>query len=75
MKNSNSCSKCQSNDIAVIEGYTGAYGAGNNILTGATVFSGVKVTRFLCLNCGFSEEWVESKDDLEKIKRKYTKRK
>ena len=68
MKNSCLCPKCSSKDIALIPGLAGAYGAGNNILTGATIFSAVKVSRFLCLNCGFSEEWVESKDDLEKIR-------
>ena len=66
MKYSCLCPKCRSTDIARIPGQIGAQG--NNILTGATIFSAVKVSRFLCLNCGFSEEWVESKDDLKKIR-------
>ena len=46
-------------------------GAGNNIMIGATIFSAVKVTRFLCASCGFSEEWIESSDDIARIAKKY----
>jgi predicted RNA-binding Zn-ribbon protein involved in translation (DUF1610 family) len=65
------CPKCQSNDIIRIPGATGAFGAGNNIPVGATIFSAAKVTRYLCGSCGFSEEWVESVDDIERIRKKY----
>ena len=71
MKNSNLCPKCRSNDILPIEGKVGAYGTGNNIMTGLSIFSAVKVTRFLCLKCGFSEEWIESKYDLDKLKARF----
>jgi hypothetical protein len=50
---------------------TGAYGAGNNIPAGQTIFSSVKVTRFLCSGCGYSEEWVESPADIERLRKKY----
>lgn len=71
MKNSKTCPKCQSNEIIRIPGEVRAFGAGNNITVGATVFSAVKVTRYLCASCGFSEEWVESIDDIASIKKKY----
>ena len=70
MKNSNRCPKCNSHDIKRIEGKAGAYGSGNNIPVGLTFFSSIKVTRFLCIGCGFSEEWIESPDDRETIKEK-----
>ena len=70
MKNTRVCTKCGSNDIARIEGQVGPHGTGNNILTGWSIFSAVKVTRFLCLSCGFSEEWIESREDLQKIREK-----
>ena len=35
------CPKCGSNEIYVIDGYTGPYGSGNNVMIGATVFSAV----------------------------------
>lgn len=74
MKNSQKCTKCQSVNIARIEGRAGAYGVGNNIQMRLTNFSAVKVTRYLCIDCGFSEEWVEA-NELEKFKRKYNQSK
>jgi len=71
MKNTGQCPKCQSTVILRIEGATGAYGAGNNISTGMTVFSSVPVTRFLCTECGFSEEWIDSHEHIAKLVKKY----
>ncbi|WP_278281159.1 hypothetical protein [Clostridium sp. BSD9I1] len=36
-------------------------------MTGMTIFSAVKVTRYLCCDCGYSEEWIDDKKDIEKI--------
>ena len=67
MRNTRQCPKCRSYDILRVEGTTGAYGVGNNIMTGITVFSAVKVHRYVCCVCGFSEEWID-KQDLAKLK-------
>lgn len=67
MKNTKICPKCGSLDIITVDGYTRAYGAGNNIMTGATLFSAIPVDRYVCCDCGFSEEWIR-KDDVEKLK-------
>ena len=66
MKNSKVCTKCASFDIVRIDGYAGPYGVGNNVMVGNTVFSAVNVNRYVCCNCGFTEEWID-KEDLEKI--------
>jgi predicted RNA-binding Zn-ribbon protein involved in translation (DUF1610 family) len=71
MKPSNTCPKCRSADIVRIPGTAGAYGSGNNISIGRIVFSAVPVTRYLCASCGFSEEWLDSAQDIAKIKKKY----
>jgi predicted nucleic-acid-binding Zn-ribbon protein len=71
MKNSGRCVKCQHADILRIEGQSGAHGAGNNIQVGWTIFSAVKVTRFLCASCGYSEEWIEDPADLQKLVEKF----
>ncbi len=71
MKNSLRCSKCKSTDIVRIPGEIGSYGAGNNVRVGWTAFHAVKVTRYLCGSCGFSEEWVDSAEDIARIKKKY----
>ncbi len=70
MKNRKICPKCNGTDILLIPGKAGAYGAGNNIPMGATIFSYVKVNRYLCCDCGYSEEWI-GKDDIRRLKEKY----
>ena len=66
MKNTKVCPKCGSGEIVRIDGYTGAYGTGNNVMVGKTVFSGVNVNRYICCGCGFTEEWID-REDLGKI--------
>lgn len=68
MKNTKCCPKCQSTDIVIVDGYTGGYGSGNNIMLGATVFSAINVDRYICCNCGFAEEWI-NKEDIEKVRK------
>ena len=68
MKNTKTCPKCGGSDIVIIDGYVGSYGSGNNIMTGATVFSAVKVDRYICCSCGFTEEWINT-EDIEKVKK------
>ena len=68
MRNSKICAKCRSAEILRIPGDVRAYGA---IRVGATIFSAVKVTRYLCAACGFSEEWIDSADDIANFKSKY----
>ena len=67
MKNMRICPKCGSADIVRIDGNAGAYGSGNNIMLGATIFSAVKVNRYICCTCGFTEEWID-KEDIDRIK-------
>lgn len=67
MKKSRKCPKCNSTDIVRIDGSVEGYGAGNNLKLGATIFSAVKVNRYVCCTCGFIEEWLD-KEDIEKVK-------
>lgn len=71
MKQTNTCSKCKARDLLRIPGKSGAFGSGNNIPVGGTIFSAVKVTRFVCSQCGFSEEWIDSPEDLAKLQEKF----
>ena len=66
MKNCKICPKCRSGNIVRIDGYAGAYGSGNNVMTGASIFSAVNVNRYICGECGFTEEWID-KEDLDKV--------
>ena len=60
------CPKCGSDDIVIVDGSAGAYGSGNNIMVGGTIFSAVKVDRYICVCCGFTEEWIRQ-DELIKL--------
>jgi len=70
MKKTGMCPKCNGTDIIRIKGQSKAYGAGNNIPMGMTIFSAVLVHRYLCCSCGFSEEWID-KEDIQKLKERY----
>ena len=64
MKNSKTCIKCGGNNIVMIknDGHPdGTYG--NNIQCRATVLSGVVfVERYICCDCGYTEEWIDRSD-------------
>ena len=49
MKQSRVCPKCGGTDILIFEGYAGAYGSGNHIMTGHSIFSAVPIDRPLIL--------------------------
>ena len=66
MKNTKICPKCKSENIVRIDGYSGPYGTGNNVITGKTIFSAVNVNRYICCSCGFTEEWIDI-EDIEQI--------
>jgi len=70
MKNTNICPKCQSTDILRIEGQYSHDDIGNNIKVG--IFGQAIVHKYLCCECGYTEEWV-NKDDIERIKKKHNK--
>lgn len=70
MKNTGKCPKCGGTDLILVPGTKGAYGAGNNIQLGMTIWSAVLVNRYVCANCGYSEEWIDQKD-LEKLKERF----
>jgi len=69
MKTSKTCSKCKSTDILRIPGDIRAFGTGNNILVGGILLLRfVRVTRYVCGNCGFSEEWIDAPEDIAKLR-------
>ena len=68
MKNTKTCPKCSSTSIVRIDGYAGPYDSGNNIPIGTTFFSQIyaNVNRYICCDCGYTEEWID-REDLPKI--------
>ena len=67
MKLTKHCPKCKSFDIIRVNGVCGAYGSGNNIQTGMTIFSAVPVNRYISSACGYAEKWIDP-HDVEKLR-------
>lgn len=68
MKNSQRCPKCDHTEIIRVEVIQGGYGSGNVIPTGGfTIGSSIKVTRYVCIKCGYCEEWIDSTQDLQRL--------
>src|SRR5579863_5521001 len=73
MKNSKTCPKCHCIDIVRIPGDVRAFGAENTIMVGGRFLPRfVRVTRYLCSKCGFSEEWIDSVEDVSKLKEAFS---
>ncbi len=69
MKNRGVCRKCKSHDIiridAKLEGGTVIY---------LGLMDSVALSRFICGNCGFTEEWLEGEEEIDKLKRRFQSR-
>jgi hypothetical protein len=37
-------------------------------MVGSSIFSAVKVNRYICCTCGFTEEWIDT-EELEKVEK------
>lgn len=65
MKKTKICPKCGGTDILRVEGLVSSYGAGNNLMIGKTILSAIALPRYVCTDCGYAEEWVDSRDLLQ----------
>lgn len=72
MKNTGLCPKCGSDRITRIPD-NGRYAGGNNIYLRCTAAlrGRIPVIRYVCCGCGYVEEWVEEKKDLERIAERF----
>ena len=72
MKNTWICPKCGSSDIVRIDGMGGAFGASGHVIRmGMMAANAIPVTRYVCVSCGFSEDWIDVPEDRQKIKERY----
>jgi ribosomal protein S27AE len=70
MKNTHQCPKCGSAEIIRLNLASSSYKA-NLIPVGRTIFNHAKIVRYVCGRCGFSEEWIDSPTDLQKVVAKW----
>ncbi len=72
MKQINHCPKCNSREIVRVPDHPERYASGNNIYTTkVTLFGKIPVIRYVCCNCGYTENWIEQKSELEKIRKAF----
>jgi predicted nucleic-acid-binding Zn-ribbon protein len=70
MKFNYCCPKCQNSEIAIIEGGAFKGNIYNNVTFGLNT---IYLTRYICVNCGYTENYVDDINDIEKIKLKFLK--
>lgn len=72
MGNGNVCPKCGSQNVVRIPGNARRYASGNNIYTTKATLTGkIPVIRYVCCQCGYVENWVERRSQLEKIRQTF----
>lgn len=72
MKNTNCCPKCGSRRIVRIPDNPYRHASGNNIYTSAFTLAGkIPVIRYVCGDCGYVENWVETKRECDEIMRNF----
>jgi hypothetical protein len=64
MRNTKICPKCGSRDIVIVPGVL------NALTVSVGVLRTVELKRHLCVDCGFTEEWIDDAEDRERIKKK-----
>ncbi len=67
VKNTNICPKCQSKVIVRIPG--SVQGDGNFIQAGW--LSSIEVVRYMCGQCGYTEEWIDRPEDIKNLTNEY----
>jgi predicted nucleic-acid-binding Zn-ribbon protein len=71
MNRSKTCPKCRSKRIVVVPSRTQAPTIGSSVRLGSTIFSAIRLSRRICAECGYVEDWVESAKDLARITAKF----
>jgi hypothetical protein len=69
MKQTRTCVKCKSKEIIRVP--ASAWFEDNKIPVGFMAV--VKTTRYICCDCGFVEEWIQSAVDREKLRERAKK--
>ena len=69
MKDSQICPKCNFTDILRIPARLPGTSSENIIQLG--LMRAVRVTRYVCATCGYTEEWIDAQEDIEKLRSRH----
>lgn len=68
MKTGRPCPKCGAKDPVYFPG--GKLEGQNNAMRGGFLFNDViRIARYVCRDCGFTEEWVDRDSDMDVVRR------
>jgi len=68
------CPKCGGREVCRIPDVPRRHASGNNIYTTRLTLAGkVPVIRYVCLSCGYVENWVERQEEREELRRSFHK--
>jgi hypothetical protein len=70
VKSLKTCTKCGAADVVRVPGEVGGYGACNNVRVGNPL-QRVPVARYVCVECGYAEGWVDEPDDLRRVAERF----
>jgi len=70
MKKGGPCPKCEARDVVRFAGWTGAYASGNYVIVRRWLIWSEEalVARYVCRNCGYVEEWVDTEIELQRVR-------
>ena len=72
MRNGHPCPKCGSCDILRVPDHPHRHASGNNIYaTTLTLVGKIPVIRYVCLDCGYVENWVETPEERERLRKAF----
>ncbi len=72
MKDGRPCPKCGAREILRVPDNPARHASGNNIYTSRLTLAGkVPVIRYVCLNCGYTENWVEQSAQRQELRRSF----
>ncbi len=71
MKNTKCCPKCGSKNIACVPDNAHRYLANSIAITKAAWVKRIPVARYVCCDCGYVENWVETQSERDEIRRAF----
>ena len=71
MKNTKRCPKCSSQKIVCVPDDAHRYLANSICITKFAVVKRIPVARYVCCDCGYVENWVETQSGRDEIKRTF----
>ena len=71
MRETKCCTKCEFKSLIFISSKVLIHGTGNNIMVNVTLSIVARLHRYVCENCGYTEEWIEA-DDIKELKKHFS---